>query len=122
MLCRTTNNSLIRGGKTVATLGEKIRLLRKQKEMTLEQLAEKTESSKGYIWELENRETKNPSAEKLRKISNILGVTPEFLLNEKKTTPSNAVIKEAFFRKFENLEDDDKEKIMHIIETWADKK
>jgi transcriptional regulator with XRE-family HTH domain len=106
----------------MTTLGEKIRLLRKQKEMTLEQLADKTESSKGYIWELENRETKNPSAEKLRKIADILSVTPEFLLNDKKTNPNDAVLREAFFRKFENLEDGDKEKIMHIIETWSDKK
>jgi transcriptional regulator with XRE-family HTH domain len=106
----------------MTNLGEKIRLLRKQKELTLEQLAEKTESSKGYIWELENRETKNPSAEKLRKIADVLAVTPEFLLNDKKATPSDAVIKEAFFRKFENLDDKDQEKIMHIIETWAEKK
>lgn len=106
----------------MASLGEKIRLLRKQKAMTLEQLAEKTDSSKGYIWELENRDTKNPSAEKLRKIADVLGVTPEFLLNDKKTTPSDAVVKEAFFRKFENLDEGDQEKIMLIIETWADKK
>jgi transcriptional regulator with XRE-family HTH domain len=104
------------------SLGEKIRLLRKQKGLTLEQLAEKTESSKGYIWELENRETKKPSAEKLRKIADILVVTPEFLLNDKKASPSDAVVKEAFFRKFENLDDKDQEKIMHIIETWAEKK
>lgn len=104
------------------SLGDKIRLLRKQKGLTLEQLAEKTDSSKGYIWELENRDTKNPSAEKLRKIADVLSVTPEFLLNDKKATPTDSVIKEAFFRKFENLDEGDKEKIMHIIETWADKK
>lgn len=104
------------------TLGEKIRLLRKDKGLTLEQLADKTESSKGYIWELENRETKNPSAEKLRKIADILNVTPEFLLNEKMTDPTTAkVLQETFFRKFGNLNEEDQKKIMLIIDTWSGK-
>lgn len=105
-----------------STLGDKIRLLRKQKAWTLEELAAKTDSSKGYIWELENRETKSPSAEKLKKIAEALGVTAEFLLNERKSKPDNSVIREAFFRKFENLDDSDQEKILHIIETWSGKK
>ena len=37
-------------------LGDKIRVLRKQKKLSLEQLAELTESSKSYMWELENKD------------------------------------------------------------------
>ncbi len=43
-------------------LGEKIRALRKQKKLSLEQLAELTDSSKSYIWELENKDDPKPSA------------------------------------------------------------
>ena len=45
-------------------LGEKIKRLRKGKGLTLEQLADRTESSKSYIWELENKNVPRPSAEK----------------------------------------------------------
>ena len=38
-----------------STFGEKIRALRKEKKLTLDQLAEKAQSSKSYIWELENK-------------------------------------------------------------------
>mgnify|MGYP003400529237 FL=1 len=42
-----------------SALGDKIRKLRKEvKKLTLEELAEQTGSSKGYIWELENRDTR----------------------------------------------------------------
>ncbi len=103
-----------------ALLGNKIRQLRKDKGMTLEQLAEKTDSSKGYIWELENRETKRPSAEKLQKIADILGVTTVFLLDEDKASPDDEVMKQALFRKLEKMPDDDRKKIMKIIDSWGD--
>jgi len=103
-------------------LGDKIRDLRKAKGFTLEQLADKTASSKGYIWELENRDTKKPSGEKLLKIAETLGVTSEFLIDDAKTEPDDSVLKNAFFRKFEKLEEKDRKKFMKIIEEWGDKK
>ena len=54
---------------SVTTLGEKIRKLRKDKGYTLEKLAELTELSKSYIWELENKNPPRPSAEKLAYIA-----------------------------------------------------
>ncbi|MEH6759521.1 MAG: helix-turn-helix transcriptional regulator, partial [Parasphingorhabdus sp.] len=48
-------------------LGEKIRTLRKAKGYTLEKLAELSESSKSYIWELENKNPPRPSGEKIAK-------------------------------------------------------
>ncbi|MBP9869892.1 MAG: helix-turn-helix transcriptional regulator [Nitrosomonas sp.] len=62
--------------------GEKIRAERKRLKLTLEDLAEKTGSSKSYIWELENNASANPSIEKIVKISNVIGVTVDFLLND----------------------------------------
>ena len=46
-------------------LGEKIKNLRIEKGLSLEQLAQMTDSSKSYLWELENREQANPSLEKI---------------------------------------------------------
>ncbi len=103
-------------------LGDKIRELRKAKGMTLEQLAAQTESSKGYIWELENRNTRKPSGEKLLKIAEALGVTAEFLLDDDKNSPDDTVLKSAFFRKFEKLKAGDQERIMKIVEGWAEDK
>lgn len=101
-------------------LGEKIRALRKQKRLSLEQLAELTDSSKSYIWELENKEDPNPSAEKIGKIAAALDVTTEFLLAESVTTPDEEMRDEAFFRKYKRMSESDKKKIRKIIDAWED--
>lgn len=102
------------------TLGEKIRKLRKDKGYTLDKLAELTESSKSYIWELENKDDPKPSADKISKIAAVLDVTSEFLLTESVTTPDEAVLDEAFFRKFKAMSEPDKKKIRKILDAWED--
>ena len=101
-------------------LGDKIRVLRKQKKLSLEQLAELTDSSKSYIWELENKDEPKPSAEKIGKIAAVLEVTTEFLLTESATTPDEEVLDEAFFRKYKNMSEPDKKKIRKILDAWED--
>ena len=41
----------------------------------LDQLADATESSKSYMWELENKDDPKPSADKLARIAAVLDVT-----------------------------------------------
>ena len=101
-------------------LGDKIRALRKQKRLSLEQLAELTDSSKSYIWELENKDDPKPSAEKIGKIAAVLEVTTEFLLTESATTPDEEVLDEAFFRKYKNMSEPDKKKIRKILDACED--
>lgn len=101
-------------------LGEKIRALRKQKKLSLEQLAVLTDSSKSYIWELENKDEPNPSAEKIAKIAAELEVTTEFLLSGSVATPDETVIDEAFFRKYKRMSEFDKKKIRKILDAWED--
>ncbi len=101
-------------------LGDKIRALRKQKKLSLDQLAEMTESSKSYIWELENKDDPKPSAEKVGKIATVLEVTTEFLLTESTATPDEAVLDEAFFRKFKAMSEPDKKRIRKILDAWED--
>ncbi|MBB57473.1 MAG: transcriptional regulator [Rhodospirillaceae bacterium] len=102
------------------SLGEKIRHHRKEKGYSLDKLADITESSKSYMWELENRETRKPSAEKLTRIAQALSVTTDYLLDES-ATPDEKVLQEAFFRKFSKLEDEDKKKIEQMIDMWGKK-
>jgi transcriptional regulator with XRE-family HTH domain len=110
------------GGETMATkLGDKIRRLRKQKNYTLEKLAELSDSSKSYIWELENKDAQRPSAEKIAKIASVLGVTSEYLIDPDAVTTADAVDR-AFFRKYQKMQPDTKERIRQIVELWGDDK
>lgn len=101
-------------------LGDKIRELRKQKKLSLDQLAELTDSSKSYIWELENKDDPKPSAEKVARIATALNVTTEFLLSDSVTTPDEQVIDEAFFRKYKTLPEPTKKQIRKILDAWDD--
>ncbi len=100
------------------TLGEKLKHHRNKKGYSLDKLAKITNSSKSYLWELENRDTRKPSGEKLTKIAQALGVTTDYLLDDR-ATADEGVLKEAFFRKFNQLEDDDKRKIEQMIDAWG---
>jgi transcriptional regulator with XRE-family HTH domain len=102
------------------TLGEKLRAHRQKLGYSLDDLAGLSDSSKSYLWELENRDTRKPSAEKLTKIAEVLQVTTEYLLDEK-ADMDDAQIKEAFFRKFNKLEDGDKKRIEDMINAWGKK-
>ncbi|MDQ6702693.1 MAG: helix-turn-helix domain-containing protein, partial [Pseudomonadota bacterium] len=43
-----------------SSLGDKIRKHRREKGYSLDKLAKLTDSSKSYLWELENRGTRKP--------------------------------------------------------------
>src|SRR5258708_23831894 len=97
-------------------LGEKIRELRKAKGYTLDKLAELTESSKSYIWELENKNPPRPSADKISRIAAVLGVTADYLVDTRESTPMPDVVDQAFFRKYRNMDSDTTEKIRQLFE------
>ena len=101
-------------------LGNKIRDLRKEKKFSLDKLAELTDSSKSYIWELENKDDPKPSAEKIDKIASVLDVTVEYLMSDTQAAPDEKVADEAFFRKFQRLSDPDKKRIRKILDAWED--
>lgn len=95
-------------------LGEKIRTLRKEKDLTLDQLAALSGSSKSYIWELENKDPPRPSADKVAKIAAALGVTPDYLITENigKADATDA----AFFRKYRQMDEGTKDKIRKMVD------
>jgi transcriptional regulator with XRE-family HTH domain len=99
-------------------LGRKIKAHRKQKGMTLDQLAAKTGCSKSYIWELENKDAPHPSAEKMFAIARALAVTPEFLLEETQAIADDAVLDEAFFRKYQSMPVETRRRLRRILDAW----
>mgnify|MGYP001149749543 CR=1 FL=1 len=106
----------------MSALGKKIRDLRKAKSYTLEKLAELTESSKSYIWELENKNPPRPSGEKIAKIAGVLGVTAEYLLDATEKVAVADAADEAFFRKYRRMDPTTKDRIRRMVDVWDDDK
>lgn len=98
-----------------STLGRKVRELRRAKGLTLDQLAQATESSKSYMWEIENKPVARPSGEKLNRIAAALGVIPEYLADEARTQPTANDVDQAFYRKFQDAPIDVKETLRRIL-------
>lgn len=104
-----------------SVFGQKIKTHRQMKRMTLDQLATHTGCSKSYIWELENRDVPpQPSAEKIFAIAAALGVTPEFLLSDAQSEPDDAVLDEAFYRKYKRMPPETKRRLRQILDAWDD--
>jgi transcriptional regulator with XRE-family HTH domain len=105
----------VRGVHHMATtLGDKIREQRKKKGYTLEELAARSESSKSYIWELENKDPPRPSGEKLALIAKALDVTPDYLLGVE--IELEAAEDKAFFRKYQKMSATQKSQIREMLE------
>jgi transcriptional regulator with XRE-family HTH domain len=94
--------------------GEKLRRIRSEKSITLEDLASSVGSSKAYVWQLENKKNAKPSADLLLKIANFLGQSPDFFLDDSRDEPDVNQLEDQFFRKFKNLSESDKRTIARI--------
>lgn len=101
-------------------LGERIRRLRMQMGLTLDRLAELTNSSKSYIWELENKNPPRPSAAKLAKIADKLETTLEYILEgEEKVTEGDATDTK-FYRQYQKMDPTTKAKIRQMVKLWGE--
>lgn len=101
-------------------LGTKINKLRREQKLTLEQLAQATDSSKSYMWEIENKEVARPSAEKLNRIAAVLGVTPEYLANPAQTKSTESDADVAFFRKYQQANPSIKSQLKRILDVLGE--
>ncbi|ODT65314.1 MAG: transcriptional regulator [Pelagibacterium sp. SCN 63-23] len=96
------------------TFGTRIKALRTEAKLTLDQLAKLSNSSKSYIWELENKNPPRPSAEKMAEIAKALRVTTDYLLgNEDETVAED----KAFFRKYSKMSEETRRQIRAIADT-----
>ena len=75
------------------TVGERIKLIRNRHGLTLEQLAEKAEISKSFLWEVE--QGSDISGERLLRVANVLKASLDYLLRGESPTdykPANVEI------------------------------
>lgn len=101
-------------------LGIKIKELRQARSLTLDQLAQATESSKSYMWEIENKDVARPSAEKLDKIAVALDVTASYLIDATQTQPTEDVEDTAFFHRFQRADRTTKIRLKRIFDALDD--
>lgn len=66
----------------LTSIGKLLRKVRKEKDLTMKELAELTNSSQGYISDIENRFT-IPSIPKLIEICSVLGISLKELFDDK---------------------------------------
>ncbi|GGA67079.1 helix-turn-helix domain-containing protein [Ornithinibacillus halotolerans] len=62
-------------------IGEKIKQLRKEKKMSISELAEKANVAKSYLSSIERNLQSNPSIQFIEKVSAVLGVSVNELIN-----------------------------------------
>ena len=101
-------------------LGDKIRRLRKEKGYSLDKLAELSESSKSYIWELENKNPPRPSADKLAKIADQLDTTIEYLLDEGEALSSEDAADAKFYLQYRQMDEATRAKIRKMVKLWGE--
>lgn len=102
-------------------LGEKLRRRRKARGLTLAALAEAVGSSKSYIWELENKAPPRPSADILSRLARELEVTIDYLLDEGGEIREDDAKDQAFFRKYREMSEEEKERFRKMIDLWESK-
>lgn len=101
-------------------LGKKINELRNKKGYTLEKLAELADSSKSYIWELENKAPPRPSADKLSKIAEVLGVTIGYLVDTDAGISEASAEDAHFFRNYQKMDSKSKAALKAMVSKWTE--
>ncbi len=86
-------------------LGDRIRNLRDQRELTQGQLAQSSSVSQGYLSQLENGEVKNPSAAVLLRVAQAVDVDPDDLF-EAAGYPTVRTLR-ATYERYESTIDDE---------------
>jgi transcriptional regulator with XRE-family HTH domain len=102
--------------------GSRIKELRVKQQLTLDQLAQVTKSSKSYIWELENKNPPRPSAEKLAVIAAALGVTVDYLIGTDDEQTLQKAEDTAFFREYSSLPESTRRQIREMAKILGTKK
>lgn len=99
------------------TLGDKITMLRKQKNLSQGDLADKISVSRDAIGKYERGDIM-PTADKAKKIADVLGVSLDFLMND--AAKEDAVDKDMLQRmqEVQKLPDSEKDKITSIIDAF----
>jgi transcriptional regulator with XRE-family HTH domain len=99
-----------------SAFGVRLRRFREAKGLTLQQVADAVSCTKAYIWELEMKEGQRPTAERVQKIAQILGVTMEDIMGTPmqhvpQASPEDVV----FFREYAGMTSDEKDRYRLVL-------
>ena len=97
------------------TFGERLQQMRKRNNLTLDELAKKIDSTKSYVWELENKPNIRPSAELVYKLANVLSTTVDVLLGKKSTDDIEEKDK-VFYSRYQPLRPETKDRLARIMD------
>lgn len=91
-------------------IAEKIRCLRRDKGLTLQQVADKMGMSHSSIWNMENGVFLNLTMQRMMKLADAFDVKVEAILGD-----SMEMSKKEFYIKFDKLSYDDQRRIMMMV-------
>ena len=97
------------------TFGARLQRLRTESGLTLEGLADAIQSTKSYVWELENKPTIRPSADLVYRLAKVLNTTVGVLLGEAALSDMSEQ-DQVFFRKYQPLKPETKKRLSRIMD------
>ena len=104
-------------------LSEKVKRLRKERELTQKELADKLGVNSSHLSRLEKGKYQ-PSTEMLKKFAAFFGVTTDYLLSDEEIPEINIKNKSLAERVklIDSLDEDDQNALIHIIDSMLTKK
>lgn len=106
-----------------SAFGARLRRLREAKNLTLQQVADAVGCTKAYIWELEMKDGQRPSAERIQKIAQELGVTMEDVMGvPMQQAPEASPEDVAFFREYAGMTEEEKKHYQDVLKIMFSRK
>ena len=106
-----------------SAFGARLRRLREAKNLTLQQVADAVGCTKAYIWELEMKDGQRPSAERIQKIAQVLGVTMEDVMGvPMQQAPAASPEDVAFFREYAGMTEEEKKHYQDVLKIMFSRK
>lgn len=103
--------------------GARLRRLREAKKLTLQQVADAVGCTKAYIWELEMKDGQRPTAERIQKIAQVLGVTMEDVMGTPmQQAPEASPEDVAFFREYAGMTEEEKRHYQDVLKMMFSRK
>ena len=99
-----------------SAFGVRLRRFREAKKLTLQQVADAVGCTKAYIWELEMKDGQRPTAERVQKIAQVLGVTMEDVMGTPMEQAPDASPEDViFFREYGEMTDEEKDRYRQAL-------
>lgn len=106
-----------------SAFGARLRRYREAKGLTLQQVADKVGCTKAYIWELEMKDGQRPTAERIQKIAQLLGVTMEDVMGTPMEQAPEASPEDiVFFREYAGMTEEEKDRYRQMLALLSGKK